>query len=80
MRPGPSPLPFGQTKIPADGRRLVATVASPKIAFWRFALADTPVKSSAGVRDFDISPDGRDIGVEQVQDVSDIVLIELARR
>lgn len=32
------------------------------------------------VRDFDISPDGREIVVEQVQEHSDIVLIELQRR
>jgi hypothetical protein len=32
------------------------------------------------VRDFDISPDGREIVVEQVQEHSDIVLIELPRR
>jgi Tol biopolymer transport system component len=32
------------------------------------------------VRDFDISPDGREIVVEQVQEQSDIVLIDLAPR
>ena len=32
------------------------------------------------VRDFDISPDGREIVFEQVQEQSDIVLIELPRR
>ena len=32
------------------------------------------------VRDFDISPDGRDIVLEQVQEHSDIVLLELASR
>lgn len=32
------------------------------------------------VRDFDVSPDGRNIVVEQVQEHSDIVLIELPRR
>jgi len=34
----------------ADGRRLVATVASAKSTFWRFPFADIPVKSSAGAR------------------------------
>jgi Tol biopolymer transport system component len=32
------------------------------------------------VRDFDISPDGREIVVEQMQDHSDIVLIDLLQR
>ena len=32
------------------------------------------------VRDFDVSPDGRELVLEQVQDHSDIVLIELPRR
>jgi Tol biopolymer transport system component len=32
------------------------------------------------VRDFDISPDGREMVVEQVQEHSDIVLIDLPRR
>ena len=32
------------------------------------------------VRDFDISPDGREIVVEQVQEQSDVVLIERQRR
>ena len=32
------------------------------------------------VRDFDISPDGRDVVLERVQDRSDIVLLDLPRR
>jgi hypothetical protein len=32
------------------------------------------------VRDFDISPDGRELVVEQVQEQSDIVLIDRQRR
>jgi hypothetical protein len=32
------------------------------------------------VRDFDLSPDGRELVLEQVKDNSDLVLIELARR
>jgi Tol biopolymer transport system component len=32
------------------------------------------------LRDFDVSPDGRELVLEQVQEQSDIVLIELARR
>ena len=32
------------------------------------------------VRDFDISPDGREIVVEQMQEHSDIVLIDLLQR
>jgi Tol biopolymer transport system component len=32
------------------------------------------------VRDFDVSPDGREIVLEQVQQQSDVVLIELPRR
>jgi hypothetical protein len=31
------------------------------------------------VRDFDISPDGREIVLERVQDQSDLMLIELPR-
>ena len=32
------------------------------------------------MRDFDISPDGRELVLEQVQEHSDIVLLELPRR
>jgi hypothetical protein len=32
------------------------------------------------VRDFDISPDGRELVLEQVQEHSDIVLLEMPRR
>jgi dipeptidyl aminopeptidase/acylaminoacyl peptidase len=32
------------------------------------------------IRDFDISPDGREVVLERLQDRSDIVLLELARR
>ena len=32
------------------------------------------------VRDFDVSPDGREVVVEQVQQQSDLVLIDLPRR
>jgi hypothetical protein len=41
-------------------------------------LTDFPQEFN--VRDFDISPDGRSIVVEQVQEHSEIVLIELPRR
>jgi Tol biopolymer transport system component len=34
----------------ADGRRLVATLASTKSTFWRFPITDTPVESPAGTR------------------------------
>ena len=40
----------------------------------------TTFASEFRVGDFDISPDGRDIVVEQIQEHSDIVLIELPRR
>jgi Tol biopolymer transport system component len=32
------------------------------------------------VRDFDVSPDGREVVLERVEDHSDVVLIDLARR
>jgi hypothetical protein len=32
------------------------------------------------VRDFDVSPDGREMVLEQVQQHSDIVLLEIPRR
>ena len=32
------------------------------------------------IRDFDISPDGRDLVVERVQERSDVVLMDLPRR
>ena len=32
------------------------------------------------VRDFDVSPDGREIVLERVQEHSDIVLVDLARQ
>jgi Tol biopolymer transport system component len=38
-------------------------------------LTDFP--SDFEIRDFDISPDGRDVAVERVQDQSDIVLLDL---
>jgi hypothetical protein len=40
----------------------------------------TNLSTDFGLRDFDISPDDRHIVLEQVQELSDIVLIELARR
>ncbi|HYT68772.1 MAG TPA: hypothetical protein VEL51_20270 [Vicinamibacterales bacterium] len=40
----------------------------------------TNFSTDFSVRDFDISPDGRHIVLEQVQELSDIVFIELARR
>ncbi len=40
----------------------------------------TSLSTDFSVRDFDISPDGRQIVLEQVQELSDIVFIELARR
>lgn len=45
--------------------------------------AERPLTTFAAdfnVRDFDISPDGREIVLEQVQEHSDIVLIEIGRR
>jgi Tol biopolymer transport system component len=39
----------------------------------------TNLSADFGLRDFDISPDGRHIVLEQVQELSDIVLIELNR-
>jgi hypothetical protein len=32
------------------------------------------------IRDFDLSPDGREVVVERVQERSDVVLLDLARR
>ena len=32
------------------------------------------------IRDFDISPDGREVVLERVQERSDVVLLDLARR
>jgi hypothetical protein len=40
----------------------------------------TNFPSDFHVRDFDVSADGREIVLEQIQDHSDIVLIEAARR
>jgi Tol biopolymer transport system component len=40
----------------------------------------TDLAPDFNVRDFDVSPDGREIVLEQVQQQSDIVLIELPRR
>ncbi len=34
----------------ADGRRLVATVASPKTTFWRLRIGDSPAELAAAVR------------------------------
>ena len=39
----------------------------------------TNLSADFGLRDFDISPDGRHMVLEQVQELSDIVLIELNR-
>jgi Tol biopolymer transport system component len=35
---------------------------------------------AVNIRDFDITPDGRQLVIEQVQEHSDVVLIELNRR
>jgi hypothetical protein len=40
----------------------------------------TSLATDFSVRDFDISPDGRRIVLEQVQELSDIVFIERARQ
>ena len=40
----------------------------------------TNLSTDFGLRDFDISPDGRHMVLEQVQELSDIILIEPARR
>jgi hypothetical protein len=40
----------------------------------------TSVPRDFNVRDFDISPDGRELVLERVQEHSDVVLIDLARR
>ncbi len=39
----------------------------------------TELEPSFDVRDFDVAPDGREIVIEQIQDRSDVVLIELPR-
>jgi hypothetical protein len=39
----------------------------------------TDFKPGFDIRDFDVSPDGREIVVEQVQEHSDIVLLDVAR-
>ena len=38
------------TKNVADGRRLVATLASPKTTLWRIRIADSPAEQSAAAR------------------------------
>ena len=40
----------------------------------------TNLAADFDIRDFDISPDGREVVVERVQEHSDIALIDLARR
>jgi hypothetical protein len=40
----------------------------------------TDLAPNFDVRDFDISPDGREIVLEQVEEQSDIVLLEMPRR
>jgi hypothetical protein len=39
----------------------------------------TNVAPDFDIRDFDISPDGKDVVLERVQEHSDVVLIDLAR-
>jgi hypothetical protein len=39
----------------------------------------TDLAPDFNVRDFDVSPDGREIVLERVQEHSDVVLIDLAR-
>jgi hypothetical protein len=41
-------------------------------------LTDLP--SDFDVRDFDVSPEGREAVLERVEEHSDVVLVELARR
>ena len=40
----------------------------------------TSLPADVNVRDFDVSPDGREIVFEQVQEQSNVVLINLAPR
>jgi hypothetical protein len=40
----------------------------------------TNVPGDFDIRDFDISPDGREVVLERVQERSDIVLLDLARQ
>ena len=39
----------------------------------------THLPADFNIRDFDISPDGREVVLERVQERSDIVLLDLAR-
>jgi Tol biopolymer transport system component len=70
-----------------DGRTLV--VLRGEMGHKNLSLIDpttgaerplTNLSTDFGLRDFDISPDGRHMVLEQVQELSDIILIELARR
>ena len=40
----------------------------------------TNLPGDFNIRDFDISPDGREVVLERVQERSDIVLLDLARQ
>jgi hypothetical protein len=40
----------------------------------------TKLPGDFDIRDFDISPDGREVVLERVQERSDIVLLDLARQ
>ena len=70
-----------------DGRTLV--VLRGEMGHKNLSLIDpttgaerplTNLPTDFGLHDFDISPDGRHMVLEQVQELSDIILIELARR
>ena len=40
----------------------------------------TNLATGFDIRDFDISPDGREVVLERVQERSDVVMLDLARR
>lgn len=70
-----------------DGRRLVVLRGEiPHKNLWLIDLATgaeqqlTDFATDFAVRDFDISPDGRDLAVDQVQEHSDIVLLDVPPR
>jgi Tol biopolymer transport system component len=45
-----SPDRYTSLAVSADGRRIVATLASPKRSLWRLRIADAPVEAAAAVR------------------------------
>ena len=91
MRLLDTPTP-GLPPLPAPGPTASLPPPAPASAPWEKTAAggsgrgpredwnETVIPVGKGAEGFDISPDGREVVLERVQERSDVVLVDLARR